>query len=336
MNKLLQFLTVIALMNLAVLAYCQRVMNDPSKAASNTTWLQRQADAGDIVIPDGVLYINKRIKLPAKIGFRVTSNSGRGTGYWYPHDNPSQISAKASRIHQLTPGEPIFVMGGTGCVMDSLVLEGTGDQALIEVEGKLSPVATGHHRFSNMLFFNAETCFKALGGYYNSSNQFVADENHAEMCDVNNCLASNCKRMFLSQNQQAVWWTFRNIGMAWDTSQTPLQPITMFDIERGGEVRADNVTTNCPQTTIFRVKDFSPNTCYVSCEHFFMDRMDIPSAYLTLITYAGPSQDAHWQPWVFRFNGFVIQTLPANLLYGGPVDWPRTHWSVDMQSVYSQ
>lgn len=310
-----------------------QVVNDPTKAATNTVWLQHQADNGDIVLPDGTLYISKRIRMPTTIGSRITSR-GVGTGYWYPADNPSRIAAKPARICQLTPGEPIFVLTGAGTCMDSVTLEGTGDQALIEIEGRLAPVATGQHRFRNLLFYNALAWFRALGGYYGPDGKFVSDENHADNCTVTDCLGSNCQRIFWSQNQQAVNWYFRAVGAGWDQNATPLKPVTLFDIERGGKVHVDGIEICCPQTTLFRVRDFSPNNCWVTCHNLSLDRLDTREAYLTLLAYAGPPSDANWQPWVFGFSGFVSQELPAAKLYSGPADWPRNHWKVDLQTIY--
>lgn len=309
-----------------------QVYNDRTKAAQNTVWLQKQADSQRISLAAGILYIDKRVYLPEKIGTRIVTK-GVGTGYWYPPDHPSGLSLKQMRIVQITPGEPVFVLKGAGVISFSpLWLEGQGNAAAIEVEGKIGPVATGCHKFANIGFYNWKAAFRALGGYYKADGTFVADENHGDNCEVNRGVFCRCEKIFWSQNQQAINWTFNNSRVDWLGAP---KPCIVADIERGGKVHFNDIEFCHKWITLFRVRDFSPNQCYLTARDLSYDRMLAADYYLRLFEYAGPANAANYSRWGLIVEGIAAQPTPESMLYKVPTDLPRDKWKVDLFNLYN-
>lgn len=310
------------------------VVNDKSKAAENTLALQQQADDGRISLPVGTVYINKRIKLPVKIGGRITS-AGSGIGYWYPWDHPSHLSDKQSRICQLTPGEPVFLYRGTGVISYAPVwLEGQGTGSAIQIEGRVGPVATGQHRWANWGFYNWGRCFDALDGYYRDDGTFAKDENHADNCKAYDIVAFACDTIFHSSNQQAVSWTFRDVY--WQGLATKGKAGIAFDIERGGWLLVDDMTVENTMFDLLGLRDFSPNNNYFRLTGIKVDRFNTTNMNFCWVNYHGPEVSKPWSKYSIEVEGYTAsqpKPLEQHTQFKNTTGLPQDDWSVKIHHV---
>lgn len=307
------------------------VYNDKRAAAANTAWAQGYLDRGEILpLGTGVLYINDVLVAPPKVGCCRVSTKGAGGYYMPPHPT---LSGSQSIICQLTPGRPIFRLGGAGAILtEPLGLWGGGTAAAIEVEGRAFP-ATGRHRFANLVFYNWQTAFKALSGNYfddEGKRRFREEEQHADNCSVEHCEEFDCGTWFVSQNQQAVNWSFEYCV---SNSFAPPKLHRLADLERGGLVTFDHHVFCTPQVRLFRVRDYSPNCAKLVCTNFEFDRQLTPDVELTPIEYVGPPEAANYADYVLEVSGFGCQRL--NLVPKVPGDMPRKRWSIDYQTIYT-
>lgn len=307
-----------------------QTMNDRAAGDENRRWLARKLAAGQVAtIPVGTLYVNGTVVTRPVNGCGRIETTGSGG---YSQDPHATLSGSQSRIVQTGKG-PILRLAGVGFICrDPLELVGDGESAAIEVEGRVAP-ATGRHHFANILFRNWSAAFKALGGYYDREGKFVSDENHADNSTVDCCETMNCGRLFWSQNQQAVKWVFRDCVVNW---LGPPQPMTVFDLERGGKLKCDGLECCTNLVTLFQVRDFSPNNCRLECRDLAFDRMVSSETYLTILHYAGPAENANFARWVMDVDGFAAQKLPADKLYHVPSDLPRDQWCVNMRTLYTE
>jgi hypothetical protein len=201
------------------------------------------------------------------------------------------------------------------------------ESALIEVEGRAA-VATGHHRFRNQVFTDAPTAFRCLAGYY-EGDKFQKDENHADNTIVDGCEFTNIGTVFLSENQQALAWKFRDpiINALGD------RDCIFADIIRGGSLTIDGLVINHPRMTIFTLHEYSPNNCQLTCRNFWRDRPSTDDNYLTLVNYAGPAAALSFSAWNINISGFIPATqtkFDRSKLYIGCAGLPRENWREDI------
>ena len=325
---------LVALLLFAAIAPAQ-IVNDPSAAPYNVSVLQRQADSGTLNLPVGTIYINKRINLPENIGGTIKSQ-GSGAGYWYPAGHPSHLSCTQSRICQLTPSEPVFVYRGTGWVSsDPVILEGVGAGSAIQIEGKVGPVATGQHRWANWGFYNWDTCFDALNGYYKADGTFIPDENHADNCTVRDIYVFNTNGIFRSRSQQALGWKFD--GIYWQgRGADKTKPGVIFDIERGGWLIADHIKVENVDFELLRIRDFSPNNCYFRLTGIEVDRfLDGPKNFCW-INYTGPANSKGWSRWSIEIEAFTApQDKPIQNMtqFRNTDGLPQDDWKINIKHV---
>ncbi len=308
-----------------------QVLNDPAAAAYNTAWLQQQLDAGhEFWIPDGTLYVEGTAQTPPTQACARIRTHGAGGYSSVPTPDLKQI---ACRIVQRGQG-PILRIRGVGAILaDPIEFVGDGVSAAIEIEGRTRP-ATGEHRFANLVFRDWGAAFRALGGYYDDAGHFVADEQHADNCSVSDCQACRCRRLFWSQNQQALNWYFTRCSLHWDLE--PPQPMVAFDLERGGKIHCDGLEWCTNLATLFRVRDFSPNQSWLTCRNLSYDRMIAADSYLCLFDYAGRPEDANFARWKLAIDGYISQPLPLDRIFKVPPDLPRDQWSIDIGGAYDQ
>lgn len=307
------------------------IMNDRNAAANNTKWLQAAINRGDTpVIPVGGLYVNDVITTPAKVGCGRIATKGSG-GYYMPQ-HPTLFGSQ-SVICQLKPKSPIFRLSGAGFIAtEPLGLWGDGQAAAIEVEGRTSP-ATGRHRFANLILYNWQSCFRALGGYYyddEGKRRFKDEEQHADNCSVSNCEAFDCDRWFWSQNQQAVNWMFDGCV---SNFFGPPRMHRLADIERGGLVSFTNHVFCVPQVTFFRVRDYSPNTAKLVCRDFEFDRTSAPDAAIVPLEYVGPPECSNYADYYLQVRGFACQKIEAKNKI--PADMPTKHHKISLETIYT-
>lgn len=303
--------------------------NIRSAAAANTAKLSAAFKIGYTPqLQHGTYYINGPVLTRPIVGCgRIKTDGSFGT----PQDgHPTRTGAQV-RIVQLGKG-PCLRLCGAGFILDDPIeWVGDGASAIIEVEGR-AEIPTGRHRFRNQIFQNAGAWVKCLGGYYNGID-VVDDENHADNSIIDGCEGFNCDRALWLQNQQAVNWKLRDCVI----NKLGDKACVVADIERGGEVTITGLCINDPQATIFRIRDYSPNTCRLICRDFARDRMpaeSFPGNYLRLLDYVG-SGDYRWD---IEISG-VVKThhapMDPAMAFKGCETLPRTRWKINIPDYYS-
>lgn len=320
-------LALIVLFSWCGLAHGQ-TMNDRSEAAcrNNKAYLEKCWQQGVIArIPCGTMYLRDVVETPITVGCGRIETNGSG-GYWIPADHPT-LSGKTSRIHQLTPGKPAIRLRGAGFIINGpLYLEGQGDAAAIEVEGRSQGVATGHHRLRDLCCYNWRQVAVAKAGYY-KDGQFMADENHADNTEISG-IALNCDTLFRSENQQSLNW---KIDFFWQGTTKGGKAVAL-DIARGGSVTANITVETCP-CTILRLGDYSDNQCKFDI-NLWIDSMVTPDPQFVLVELAKP--DLWWAQWWIDMHGWVgKQAVPVRdcLTYNVPANMNKSGWTIDLDYV---
>ena len=303
-----------------------QTMNDRTAATKNTQWLRDALAARQTVrVPAGTLYVNGAAETPATVGCgRIESDGCRS----YPTDNHPTLTGQVARVVQLGSG-PIFRVRGHGfTVADPLELVGDGRSAAIEIESARPVPNTGGHFFAHVTFQNWAAAFRACGDPADGHADL-----HADNTLVSDCHAYRCQRFFWSQNQQAVNWKLRDCSVhvlgGGDLS------VVVCDIERGGNVIVDGLVICHPRTTLFRVRDFSPNSNRLLCRDFERDRFpreQFPDNYLTLVEHTGGDVFA----WEIEIAGKVLPhfaPIDAGQLYKVPAALPRGKWTINVSGL---
>lgn len=229
-----------------------------------------------------------------------------------------------------TPTTMFRVRGDGFYAENPLEIVGNGG-AGFEIEGHVNP-PTGRHRFANICFSPCSFAFDALGGYYDDSNIFHSDQNHADNTQVRRCETFCCQGLFRSDNEQAVNWVFRDCMV---NGEGPGTPFTVCYLKRGGCVHLDRLVIEESQCTLFEVEQFSPNNCRLVCNDFFYDRMISPDAYLKVFKYSGQPTPASWSKWYLKANGFMAQYQDPAKLYSVPANLPKDLFEVDIKCLYT-
>ena len=268
-------------------------------------WQRAITRGRTVTVPKGDIYLDPKgdgpLSTPARVSCGRVEVPSAGGYAVKPNPFTGQM---ATRIIWQDDG-PFLRIRGSGFVWDGQAeIIGRGKAACVEVEGRSNP-ATGRHQINGPHFRNWAVAIRALGGYY-ERGKFIADENHADNSLAENCETWNCG-VFHSLNQQAQNWLFRR----WIINQEG-EPSTVvaFDIERGGLITAEHIVSCVPLLTVFRVKDYSPNNCYLRLRDFEFDRFPCKSQ-LTLFEYAGPQFefnpgfDMGYIKWRVRADGWI-------------------------------
>lgn len=299
-------------------------------AAQNSNIIEAALMAsGSVNLPNGTIYVNRTMKTSSRVGCgRINADSSFG----YKVNGHPTMTGGMCRIVMLgaTP-TPVFRIRGDGFFSeDPLEIVGNGGVGM-EIEGHVNP-PTGRHRFANICFTTCSFAFDALGGYYDDSNVFHGDQNHADNSQVRGCETFCCQGLFRSDNEQAVNWVFRDCMV---NGEGPGTPFTVCHIKRGGCVHLDRLVIEESQCTLFEVEQFSPNNCRLVCNDFFYDRMVSPSAYLRVLKYSGDSVAAGWSKWFLKVNGFMAQYQDPAKLYSIPANLPKDYFEVDIKDLYT-
>ncbi|HEX3600067.1 MAG TPA: hypothetical protein VHU84_07980 [Lacipirellulaceae bacterium] len=290
-------------------------------ASSNTARLNKALTTNSrfIRLPVGTFYINGPIETQVVNGCGRIATDG---SFGYVMDYHGTLSGSKTQIVQLTPGAPVFRLRGAGFVLDDPIeLVETGGAA-IEIEGRGKGLACGRHSFRHLMVRDCTYAFRCLPGYY-EQGKLIPDEEHADICTVQDSEFCNVESVFRSENQQSLDWTFTNITV---NVLGHHDRCIVADILRGGFVRIEGLNIEHPRTTIFRVRDFSPNQCYMTCHGIHGDRAADGGANdsFTLFEYNGDPKAAAWSKWYVDFTGFVatyqtkfdksvLLRVPANL-----------------------
>lgn len=302
------------------------VANSPAAAKANTDrWNAANAanPPKSVFIPNGTVYINGVIKTRPIVGCgRINTDGSFGTSV---DGNPGLTGALA-RVVQLGKCACLRLSGNGFFMSDPIEFVGDGQSTAIEIEGRTT-IPTGRHRFANIIFSNWGCAFDAMPGYYDG-DVFKQDENHADNCIVSGCETFNVGTLFRSRNQQAVQWAFNDCVV--NELNGPKEQI-VADIQRGGNITLTNLMINHPRATIFRVKDFSPNNCNLTCRDFRLDRVPVDDFRLTLFEFVGDAVNAYGYHWVLEMNGFASTyhtKFNREVLYRVPANLPKDKWLV--------
>lgn len=303
------------------------IVGKPEAATANTErWNSAYAanPPKSVTLPVGTVYINGPIKTRRVTGCGRINTDG---AYGYALDGNPALTGAMCRVVQLAKGQPVLRLSGAGFyAVDPMEFVGDGASSAIEVEGCFS-LATGEHRFGNIIFRNWGCAFDALAGHY-KDGKFVADENHADNCTVNGCGTFNVGTFFRSRNQQAVQWAFRDCVV--NFLGGPNDQI-VADLVRGGNITFDSLMINHPRVTLFRVRDYSPNNCNLVCRDFRYDRPLAKDPYVTLFEYTGDPKAAASYKWDVRISGFIaahFTKFEPQRLYKVPENLPRDGWDI--------
>jgi hypothetical protein len=287
-----------------------------------------------VTLPPGNVYIDGTITTKPVVGCgRFKCDGSFGYGDIDPQ-HPT-LGGGMTRLVQVGKG-PLLRLSGAGFVAED-PMEWVGEQkpdaagakiehadsTIIEVEGRAA-VATGRHRFRNQVFTDAAIGFRCLAGYF-AEGKFVADENHADNTIVDGCEFSNIGRVFVSENQQALVWKFRDPVVNWTNDRS----CVFADLLRGGSLTIDGLVINHPRLTIFKLRDYSPNNCQLTCRNFWSDMPTTEEHYLTLVEYVGPANAVKYSSWVIDISGFVPtyqKKFDRRKLYVGCEGLPRKYW----------
>lgn len=195
-------------------------------------------------------------------------------------------------------GRPYTVDAGGGIGPAS----GTKSNVGIEVEGRTSPVATGGHLIDHCLIQDCTYGICCKAGYYNDAGTFVDDEAHADTGRVYDTFFWSTDSCFRSENQQALGWKFRDISLeTWGGAGAI--PMVVFDIVRGGHIRAWGVEILAQEVVLFKVTDYSPWNSSLEAYAVDRDRYANASSYLTLFKYAGAAVADSGYIWRVRSTG---------------------------------
>ncbi len=180
---------------------------------------------------------------------------------------------------------------------------GTPSDALVVIEGR-SDNSSGKHSLRQLALNDARFGIRVLPGYYDRDGQLVplgdgrgahGDETVCEQLNT-----ANLASVFRCENEQAIGWSFRDVTVG---GSKAFQPI-VFDLERGGALRADNVLLNQPTITLLRAGNYSGNTARIVIENIWWDNFNEPTDYCRLFFYDGPAIDMSWAAgFDLRFSG---------------------------------
>lgn len=215
---------------------------------------------------------------------------------------------------------------------------GTPTPCLIDVEGHTAP-ATGRFCLERISGGESPIGIKALAGWYDDSNGFHADENHADHGTIIDC-AFFSRTVFQSLNQQAVNYYFRNLyheaGNYWPTA-------VALDIYKGGKVRIDGLAANAPQYKLVRVSEFSPNTNQIDITGIAWDGSAQPTDYISFFEYYGTNYWGGFPPpsWGVNLSGhlarnftlFPFDTSKAFILSAGSEDVNLTNVRIKLTNL---
>lgn len=306
----------------------QIVPNQPSAKVSNRKAISDAFAAGRTVdLPSGTIYIDGTITTPTKVGCGRLRASGAMSGN--PVNNHPTMTGNLTRLVQVGKG-PLLRLSGSGFTTnDPIEWVGDGESAIIEVEGRESP-PTGEFRFRDQTFCNGTVAIHCIGGYYDQDGKLVSNDAHADVSIVEGCSFYGVGACFRSDNLLCMSWTFNDCRVC-AYYQTKFPDCVVADMRRGGALAMRGLQILHPKATIFRVRDYSPNNCNLSCTGFFRDRGMQADDYLTLFEYTGPEGQPDW---ILDISGVVnVSETPFDRekLLKVPTYLPRRDWNIDIK-----
>ena len=304
------------------------VANSKALASANTReWSRLLRERQPVRFPAGNVYFDGTAIGPPTIGAKYVTEGGCG----YPVGGHPGMTGLRTRAIQLAKDAPFYRGSITGLYCPDpieWVYDKYTDVAAWEIEGRLYP-ATGRNYIANQTFSNCGAAFRALGGYYEGT-KFIADENHADNTIVVGCETFDCKKLFWSENQQAVNWSFRDCRINGDGTVAAW-------LDRGGHVTFDNLVVNDPAATLFSVRDYSPHNCKLTFTNVHVDHFDDFS--FTILEYRGPEWQVECCRWILEGSVFLPTEsafFEEGCLYRVPKDMPLDRSAVriyDMGAV---
>ena len=303
-------------------------VNDPRYAEANTSRINQLLDSYNYVeLPTrGTLYLDGPIVTPANVGCgRIFSRGSHG----YSHDVSSDpiFQGQRLKIVQLGNCEAIRVRG-TGFVCEgAFELYGNGIYPAIRVENRTFP-ATGVHTFRHILFRNWTYAFNTPGGYFDANSNLVANGDHGDNTLVSLCEIRDTTGWYHGQCQQSVNWYFDDCYTAYNSGGT----VTLADLDNCGLVHFHRHRFLHNNIRLFDVENFSPNYNWLSCTQFEFDRNTSGTPLFEIIKLSGDQSISCFSDWYLDVDGFLPQALTPT--YNIPGNMPRTHYSVNIRSLY--
>jgi hypothetical protein len=271
--------------------------------------------------------------------FFTKDSTGGIPGYWVDATDPPM-----GGLTQLIKLDNLPLIRSRGCGFNSedpLGWHWPNGGNIFEQEGR-GDIATGHNRFENQIVTGG-TFVKCLGGYYNDSDVFVPDENHAEEIRIYNCKFCNSDAIFDTENSQASCSEI--IGC--DVHYIDGGPDTIIAwLRRPSGIFMDRIRVIHPRCHMVKVGDwdngfngYSPHNPEINIRWFKRDRFDpnqiaTEDNWLSILTYASQPETVAAHDYILRVAG-QIPTANTNVdltkLWRVPLSgpaMPRNRWNV--------
>lgn len=273
-----------------------------------------------IIFPGSTYYFLPPVLTGTRIGGAIFGTCGGGYEMLKPQytieGGAGGMRTRLIGINEGSDTEPVLRIRGSGFGVYGMDIYGremydwssNGSKAVacIQMEGGASR-NPGRAIIQDCGLFEATYGIQTLAGYYNDSNVFVEDENHADLSTVTNVEFFNVDSCFRSENQQSIGWNFRQIFLE-PVGNNPVERSTVFDIVRGGCLSATGVIINHGAATVLRIKDYSPHQASFDIRDIYRDRSPVINLddYFTLVKHDGTGT----YPWRVRISGACGDTDP--------------------------
>jgi len=217
---------------------------------------------------------------------------------------------------------PVIRLHGTACTLENIDFygrpysanDGSGTKAVacIQVEG--GGVADSHYRGVHTIIgcgvHEATYGIQVLDGYYDASNVYHTDENHADLGFVSYLQSFNCGSVFRSENKQALGWQFEHIGANGGPGSGSPTEVIVFDMVKGGMLSCHGLSCNHPKIVLISVQDND----FASEYEYGTQTFEI----------SGLSWDAYPHPAYNSSNTFFTIFRYAGYFYGN-LNFPQKH-----------
>lgn len=194
--------------------------------------------------PGGTLWCQTPVTTPKRSGLRLV---GVGFGqalnensYWGP--NRGVNGGPVSRIgYNGAKPANILTLNGFGTTIDGIMLQdGACAERVPETKsrsGSVGLVVAGHayppsgkHDLRSLSIINCDTAVVASK---------VPDHTHADETSIGKIWTENCRRLFYSDNVQAVGWRWHDVGIGWGCQ-------VGWEFVEGGSVTVDGLSLMSP------------------------------------------------------------------------------------------
>jgi hypothetical protein len=306
---------------------------DPAVATANAQKINAAFDAmhprGAVTLANGqsvpVLYgltapakeffIQGELRTAARVGGSLHGGGGRSYLLGSLDYGPRGIGGAVTRITRIDGenGGAVLRLRGAGFDLQNVDLRGrrmprnvhsamgTKTPMGIALEGRASP-STGKHSVHNITIGECSQAIAFLASHVGADGQVARAEGHADSSWWGHVVVVGCDTAVFSENQQAVGHHFASLQVN-VVSTNP--EVVVFDLERGGLIKAEYVKIVHPRATLFRVRDFSPNTSRLDA-HIMRDRFgnDVENQRLTLFEFVG-DRPVPYKKWSVRVSGHI-------------------------------